>query len=77
MLKKIGRFIAVFLLILFFIKVLILFCQFAIFESITLDEALARLILFVVPTEVTIVETLASYPIAILLALLFYRKYVR
>ena len=32
---------------------------------------------FMIPTEATIIETLAAYPIAMLLVLFFYVKYAR
>jgi hypothetical protein len=75
--KQAGAFIGRFLLALFFVKLVIVSFQFMILQSITFDECLERMVLFMIPTEVTIVETLAAYPIAMLIVLLFYVKYVR
>ena len=77
MLKQVGARIGQFLLALFMVKLVIILFQFMILQSITLDEALQRLVLFMIPTEITIVETLAAYPIAVLIVLFFYVKYVR
>jgi len=74
---KAGALIGQFLLALFMVKLVIVLFQFMILESITLDECLQRLVLFMIPTEVTIVETLVAYPIAMLIVLFFYVKYVR
>ena len=75
--NKLGALIGQFLVALFMIKLVIVLFQFMILQSITLDECVQRLVLFMIPTEVTIVETLAAYPIAMLIVLLFYVKYVR
>lgn len=75
--KKLGALIGQFVAALFLIKLVIVLFQFMILQSITLDECMQRLVLFFIPTEVTIVETFAAYPIALLLALFFYTKYVR
>lgn len=77
MLKQAGAKIGQFLLALFMVKLVIILFQFMILQSITLDECLQRLVLFIIPTEVTIVETLAAYPIALLIVIFFYSKYVR
>lgn len=77
MLGKAGKLIGQFLVALFMVKLAIALFQFMILHSITLDECLNRLVLFMIPTEVTIVETLAAYPIAILIALFFYVRYVK
>ena len=77
MLKQAGALIGRFLLALFVIKLVIVLFQFMLLQSITLDECIERLVLFMIPTEVTIVETLAAYPIALLIVLFFYIKYVR
>lgn len=77
MLKQVGTLIGQFLLALFMVKLVIVLFQFMILQSITLDECLERLVLFMIPTEVTIAETLAAYPIAMLIMLFFYVKYVR
>lgn len=77
MLKQAGARIGQFLLVLFMVKLAIIMFQFMILQSITLDECLQRMVLFMIPTEVTIVETLAAYPIALLIVLFFYTKYVR
>jgi len=60
MLREIGTFVAKFLVALFVVKLAIVSFQFMILQSITLDECLKRLILFMIPTEVTIIETLAA-----------------
>jgi len=75
--KRAGALIGQFIFALFMVKLVILLFQFMILESITLDECLQRLVLFMIPTEVTIVETLVAYPIAMLIALFFYAKFVR
>jgi hypothetical protein len=77
MLGKAGTLIRQFLLTLFMLKLVIVLFQFMILQSITLDECLQRLVLFMIPTEVTIVETLAAYPIAMLIVLFLHEKYVR
>lgn len=75
--RTIGSYIAKFLLALFFIKLIIVFFQFMILNSIDLNTALQRLVLFMIPTEATIIETLAAYPIAMLIVLFYYIKYVK
>lgn len=77
MLKEIGTFVAKFLVVLFLIKLSILLFQFMILQSITLDTVLERMVLFMVPTEATIIETFASYPIAMLIVLFYYIKFVK
>ena len=77
MLGKVGALIGRFLLALFAVKLVIVLFQFMILQSITLDECLQRLVLFMIPTAVTIVETLAAWPIAAVIVLLFYVKYVK
>jgi len=77
MLKGIGEFIAKFLLVLFLIKLSILLFQFMILQSITLDTFLERTALFMIPTEATIIETFAAYPIAMLIILFYYIKFVK
>jgi len=77
MLQRTGALIGRFLLALFITKLAIVLFQFMILHSITVDECLNRLVLFMIPTEVTIVETLAAYPIAILIVLFFYVRYVK
>ena len=76
-LNKVGALIGLFLLALFAVKLVIVLFQFMILQSITLDECLQRLVLFMIPTEVAIVETLVAFPIVAVIALLFYIKYVR
>ena len=75
--KRAGALIGRFIFALFMVKLVILLFQFMILESITFDECLQRLVLFMIPTEVTILETLAAYPIAMLIVFFFYVKYVR
>lgn len=77
MLGKAGKLIGQFLVALFMVKLVIVLFQFMILQSITLDECLQRLVLFMIPTEVTIVETFAAYPIAVLIVLFLYDKYAR
>ena len=77
MLGKAGALIARFLLALFMVRLVIVLFQFTILQSIALDECLRRLVLFMIPTEATIVETMAAYPIGMLIVFLFYVKYVR
>lgn len=77
MLKEIGKLIAKFLLALFLIKLLILLFQFMVLQSITLDTFLERLVLFMLPTEATIIETFVSYPAAMLIILFYYIKFVK
>lgn len=76
-LKTVGSYIAKFLVILFVIKLVIILFQYMILNSIDLSNAIERLILFMIPTEATIVETFASYPIAMLIILFYYIKYVK
>ena len=77
MLGKAGALIGRFLLALFIVKAVIILFQFMILQSITIDECLHRLVLFMIPTEATVVEAMAAYPIAMLIVLFFYVKYVR
>lgn len=77
MLRQTGVLIGRFLLALFLLKLVIVLFQFMILQSITLDDCLERLVLFMIPTEVTIVETLTAYPLAMLLVLFYYVNYVR
>jgi hypothetical protein len=76
-LNKVGALIALVLLVLFIVNLVIVLFQFMVLESITLDECLLRIVLFMIPTEVTIVETFAAVPIVAVIALLFYVRYVK
>jgi len=75
--KTIGAYIAKCLFVLFIIKLIIVLFQFMILNSIDLDTALERLVLFMIPTEATVIETFAAYPIAMLIVLFYYIKYVK
>ena len=77
MMMWIGKFGGMFLAALFCVKMVILLAQYFLFQSLTIDEVLLRIILFAIPTEATIVETLASYPIAMLVVLFLYLKFVK
>jgi hypothetical protein len=77
MLQRAGPLIGRFLLALFIVKLAVVFFQFMTLHSTTLDECLNRVVLFTIPTGATIIETLAAYPIAISILLLFYIRYVK
>lgn len=72
----IGKYIAWLLIILFGIKVVVVLFKYMVLQSITEDEAISSMVLLFIPTEVTIVETLAAVPILMLAALLFYWRFV-
>jgi hypothetical protein len=77
MLDNIGTLIKRFLVTLFTVNLAIVLFQFMVLESITLDECLQRIILFMIPTEVTILEKLAAFPIAAIIVLIFYLNHVK
>jgi hypothetical protein len=77
MIGRTGALIARFLFTLFIVNLVIVLFQFMMLQSITLDECMQRIFLFMIPTEVTIVEKLAAYPIAAVIVLIFYIKYVK
>lgn len=77
MIGRAGALIARFLFTLFIVNLVIVLFQFMMLQSITLDECVQRIFLFMIPTEVTIVEKLAAYPIAAVILLIFYIKYVK
>ena len=77
MIGRAGALIARFLFTLFIVNLVIVLFQFMMLQSITLDECVQRIFLFMIPTEVTIVEKLAAYPIAAVIVLIFYIKYVK
>ncbi len=76
-LNDLGRFVGRLLLVYFALRAATIMFQFGVLGTIEADEALARLVLFLIPTEVTIVETLAAWPVAMLIVLFLYWKYVR
>ena len=76
MLSKIGIIIGQVLIVLFLINLAIISFQYYILNSINMAEYFERLILFIIPTEATIAEKLASYPIALIISLYFYTNYV-
>ena len=77
MLDSAGTLIKRFLVILFTVNLTIVLFQFMVLQSIALGECLQRIILFMIPTEVTIIEKLAAYPIAAVIMLLFYLNHVK
>ena len=77
MLDSIGTLIKRFLVTLFTVNLAIVLFQFMVLEAITLGECLQRIILFMIPTEVTILEKLAAFPIAAIIVLLFYLNHVK
>ena len=77
MLDSAGTLIKRFLVILFTVNLTIVLFQFMVLQSITLGECLQRIILFMIPTEVTIIEKLAAYPIAAVIMLIFYLNHVK
>ena len=77
MLDNAGALIKRFLVTLFTVNLAIVLFQFMILQSITFDECWLRILLFMIPTEVTILDKLAAYPIAAIIVLLFYLNHVK
>lgn len=76
-LKEIGKGVGIFLTILFLVNLTILSFEHYILNSIDLVEYIGGIILFVIPTETTILEKLISYPATAITVLVLYVKYVK
>jgi uncharacterized BrkB/YihY/UPF0761 family membrane protein len=77
MLDTIGHDIAKVLAILFVIGLLIIVFQFTILNSIDLSTALEKVVLQIIPTEVTIITIFSNHPILMLIILFFFIIYVK
>ena len=76
-LKQIGKFVAIILAVIVLLQFLYVLIRYCDFDKIdTASICVEKMVYLLIPTEVSIVQGLESFPILLLIVLFFYWKYV-